>query len=222
MSDHLFTAIQQGDLTTVTQILAAEAGAIEARTAEGLSPIMVAAYWGEAEVLERLLEVSKDLSMWEAATIGATGRVRQLVDAQPDLVTARSPDGFTALHLAVFFGHEDTARFLIGAGADVLARTDNALANQPLHAATASSDADARSACVRALLEAGAEVNGRQAGGFTPLMSAAQNGDDIVVDLLLAAGADPALEDDAGLTAGSHAAKARHSMIAERLRTTKS
>ena len=218
--EELFRSIERGDLASVTRILADEPRAIEARTAEGLSPLVVAAYWGQGEILDRLLETRGDLDFWEAATVGATSRVRELVNAEPDLVAARSSDGFTALHLAVFFGHPETAQALIDAGADVSARTTNAFDNQPLHAAVASSAAQTRLACVRVLLEAGAPVNERQSGGFTPLMSAAQNGDGSVVELLLAEGADPAVADDDGVAAGAHAAKAGHAAIAAQLQNS--
>ena len=42
----------------------------------------------------------------------------------------------------------------------------------------------------RLLVEAGADVNARQHGGYTPLHSAAQRGAIDLIDLLLAAGAD--------------------------------
>jgi len=154
--EDLFKSIEEGDLDSVNRILSAEPLAIEARTAEGLSPVMVAAYWGQAGLLDQLVAVSGDLDFWEAATVGATGRIRELVNQEPELATAHSTDGFTALHLAVFFGHPETAQALIEAGADVSARTKNALDNQPLHAANASSNAQSRLASARALVEAGA------------------------------------------------------------------
>jgi ankyrin repeat protein len=178
---------------------------------------MVAAYWGQAAVLERLLEATVGLGFWEAATVGATARLTELLDETPELITAHSPDGFTALHLASFFGHPETVRALIEAGADVSARTSNALDNQPLHAAVAGSEARARLACARLLVAEGADVNGRQSGGYTPLMSAAQNGDEDLAELLLARGADPTLEDDQGLSAMAHAGKAGHAALAARL-----
>jgi ankyrin repeat protein len=215
--DDLFTAIERGDLEGVSRILLDEPGSMQATTAEGLTPIIVASYWGQAAVLERLLDATDCLEFWEAATVGAGARVIELLDETPELITARSPDGFTALHLASFFGHPETVRALIDAGADVSARTTNALDNQPLHAAVAGGEARARLACARLLVEEGADVNGRQSGGYTPLMSAAENGDEDLAELLLARGADPTLEDDQGLSAVAHAEKAGHAGLAARI-----
>jgi hypothetical protein len=57
----------------------------------------------------------------------------------------------------------------------------------PLHAAAEGDNADV----VRALLDAGADVNARDAFGNTPLRNAAAAGTLAVVKLLVAAGADP-------------------------------
>ncbi len=73
-------------------------------------------------------------------------------------------------------------------GANVDARSTNAMKNTPLHAAVAGRKADAMSQC---LLERGADVNARQHGGWTALQGAAQAGDREIVKLLLANGADP-------------------------------
>jgi cytohesin len=53
---------------------------------------------------------------------------------------------------------------------------------------------------VKLLLEAGADPNAAQDGGFTPLHSAANNDDRESAEALLAAGADPGLKTDEGKT----------------------
>ena len=68
------------------------------------------------------------------------------------------------------------------------------------------------------LLAAGADVDARQAGGFTPLHAAAQNGDPEMVELFLSAGADPLATTDDGRTAADLADGADHPDVARRLR----
>jgi ankyrin repeat protein len=212
--EEFLAAVEKGETATVRHHLTADPSLVSARNPEGVSAIAIAAYWSRGEVLSMLLEAVPDLDLWEASITGNVDRIRDLVEQDPGLTGERSPDGFTALHLATFFGHEAAARFLVDRGADVLARTSNALANQPIHAAVAGSDAEGRLACARVLLDAGALPNELQSGGFTPLMSAAQNGDRALVDLLLDRGADPSLRDDEGRSAADHARAAGHDDIA--------
>src|SRR5438876_10710801 len=54
---------------------------------------------------------------------------------------------------------------------------------------------DGDRASVQSLLEGGADVNGRDEEGITPLMQAALNADPDLLKLLLARGADPRAED---------------------------
>ena len=65
----------------------------------------------------------------------------------------------------------------------------------------------------RALLDAGADPNGRGARGFTPLQTAAQNGDVPMVELLLERGADPELRADDGLAAADRARTGGHVQV---------
>jgi ankyrin repeat protein len=217
VENQIFEAVQEGDLSEVQRIIDADQDSINARNPEGLSPLIVAAYWGKSEILEYLRQRVANLDFWEAVILGDNTRVNELIDEDQGLVTAYSPDGFTSLHLAVFFGQTETARRLIDAGANVLTRTTNALDNQPIHAAVAGSRPEARLACVEALVNAGASVNERQSGGFTALMAAAQNADTDLLRLLLAHGADPSLKDSEGRSAADIAVSAGHTEIAAQL-----
>jgi ankyrin repeat protein len=122
---------------------------------------------------------------------------------------ARSGDGFTALHLAAYFGGAETVRSLLAAGADPDADAANPFAVRPLHSAVSVRD----HASVRALLAAGADPNVRQQGGYTPLHSAAHSDDAELVRLLLAHGADPALTADDGRTAADMAGERTRALL---------
>ncbi len=141
----------------------------------------------QADALVRaLVEADPSLAIFAAAMQGDSARIEALLAANRSLVSATSSDGWTALHLACHFGREGAARTLVNKGAEVSARSANAMANTPLHAAVAG-----RSVTVaRLLLERGASANARQNGGWTPLHAAAQNGDAELARTLLEGGAD--------------------------------
>ena len=67
------------------------------------------------------------------------------------------------------------------------------------------------------LLDGGASVDAVGGGGRTALMMAARYGQEAVVEVLLARGADAGLCDDAGITAWSLADGQGHHAVAARL-----
>lgn len=215
--DDFFAAIEAGDTADVTNVLAADPSLADARNAEGLSPIMVAAYWGRDDILAALIEHRDPMDFWEAAIVGDLERLQELIDTDPSLVTEHSPDGFTGLHFSAFFGKPAAVDVLLRAGADVATRTNNVFHNLPIHAAVAGSDLRVRLDCVARLLKAGASPNER-AEGSTPLMEAAGQGDDELVELLLAHGANAVLVDDQGRSAADRATEGGHESLAARLR----
>jgi ankyrin repeat protein len=155
---------------------------------------MLAVYRGDSEEVERLLALDPELDVFEAAAVGRIDRLRELLDADPELVRARSVDDGTALHFAAFFRQPEATRLLVERGADLEAVASTFGNVTPLHSACASGERES----ARILLEAGADPNVRQQGGFTPLHAAAQNGDEELTRLLLARGADPEAAADDG------------------------
>ncbi len=151
----------------------------------------------------------------DAATVGDEMRLREMLEDDAALANVYSPEGWTPLHLAAHFGHTNAVRWLLGAGADVQARSKNDLANQPLHAAAAGK---APLELLTLLLDAGADVNARQHGGFTPILETAQNGNLAATQLLLARGADAQARADDGQTALSFALEGGHDAVASLLR----
>lgn len=216
-SDELFTAIEAGDDDSVRELVDARPELAAARDGSGLSAVVRAAYAGKQEIVETLLDANPQLDVFDTATVGRTRGLAELLAADAELASAWSPDGFTPLHLAAFFGHEDAARLLLehGADANVVARHES-LKVAPLHSAAAGGHAG----IVRLLLEAGADANARQEGGFRPLHAAAQNGDRESAEALLEHGADPAAATDEGKTAAELAAAAGHDDLADFVTST--
>ena len=149
---------------------------------------MQALYRGDRDEAERLHTESSELDVFEAAALGDLERLRGVLGADPDAAKAWSPDGFTALHYAAYFDGPEATRVLLDHGADLEAVSTNeefAPQARPLHSAVAAGRVDV----VEALLEAGADPNARQHGGFTPLMAAEQTGDLDLAELLIRYGA---------------------------------
>jgi len=197
MSDQLFQAIAAGDEDAVRELIDGRPELAGERNEEGLSPVLHALYNGRTDLVEPLLDANPPLDVFDAAAVGRTRGLEELLDGEQELVTAWSPDGFTALHLAAFFGQEEAAGILLERGAEVNLVARNATIHvTPLHSAAAGS----HPALVKLLLEHGADPNAAQDGGFTPLHSAAQNDDRESAEALLEAGADPSLANDDGKT----------------------
>ncbi len=197
MSQAVFQAIQKGDKQALLSILDREPGAGEAVNEQGISALMTALYYRQFELAEVLVGRREDVTFFEAGALGRIDEVVRKLDEDPGLLDQLSPDGFTVLHLAAFFGRTDLVGRLVERGASLDRPAENPSRVTPLHSAVAGRTPE----IVEILVAAGADLEVRQQGGYTPLMGAAANGQKRMVRFLLDRGADPDVRSDEGKTA---------------------
>src|SRR5688572_31753748 len=112
MSLEFFDFIKHGNLDEVQRLLSLNSSLIHEKD-NGLSPVMVAAYHQEPALADFLAEKAVNLTIFEAAATGKTGQIVRLLARDPKLVSAFAEDGFQPLGLACFFGHYETAEYLV-------------------------------------------------------------------------------------------------------------
>jgi ankyrin repeat protein len=211
--ERLFEAIKNADTSEVERLVETDGSLAAAAEGESVSPILLSCYHQNGRARDILVAAGRPLTLHEAAAVGRTDRLCELLDERPGRADEFAPDGFPALGLAAFFGQAATVETLLARGADVNLRARNAVGVAPLHAAIAGGHLE----IVMTLLAAGADVNARQQAGFTPLHGAASGDLGEAVDLLLARGADPRARADDGKTPADVARERGHVDLARRL-----
>lgn len=217
----LLDAAEQGDRATALRLLAGGADP-NAAGPDGTTPIMWAAANDDVELVRALIKAGAKVTlanqlgtsaMTEAAIIGSAPIIDALLKAGAD-PNSRNPEGETPLMAVARSGNVDAAKRLLDARADV-----NASETWGGQSALMWAAARGQAEMVRLLASRGADVNARSVirqwerkvineprpkdlnkGGFTPLLYAAREGCVECARHLIAAGADPNLEDPERIT----------------------
>ena len=217
----LLDAAERGDRAAALQLLSKGASP-NAAGPDGTTVIMWAASNDDVELVRALIKAGANVTfknqfgtsaLTEAAIIGSAPVIDALLRAGADPNT-RNPEGETPLMAVARNGNVEAARRLLEARADVNAREDWG-GQSALMWAAAQGQAD----MVKLLASHGGDVNARgvirqwerkviteprpkdlSKGGFTPLLYAAREGCVECARHLIAAGADPDLEDPERLT----------------------
>ena len=122
----------------------------------------------------------------DAARKGDVNKLKELVAADPAVVSSTDKMGKTALHIAAASNQLDAATFLIEHGVDLNAKDKNGGFTALDMALSSAHYID----MVRLLIERGANVNTASSQGITPLDEAAMRGQKDAIELLVAKGAD--------------------------------
>jgi uncharacterized protein len=208
-------AVKSGDLNKVKALMAQEPPLVNATDEGGVAVVLVATYHGHKAVADALIAAGAQLDVFGAAATGQTRRLQALLKEDPRQVDRFSPDGFTALHLAAFFGQAEEVDLLLTHGADPKTVSKNSMRAFPINSASASANEKAVVGVCGALLARGANATSRMEGGNTPLHEAAQRGNLELAKLLISKGADMNATLEDGRTPLALAAARKHEALVE-------
>ena len=214
MSQHLLNMIRRGQQAEIAALVAEAPAAARARDAQGVSMLMWSVYTRQPGIIDCLLAAAGELDVFESAALGDCKRLEAILAADAMQVWTVSADGWAPLHLAAAFAGPDAVRLLLEHGAHAHQCSRNPQRNQPIHAAIALGNS---LETVELLLEAGADVNATQAGGFTPLHQAAAAGKLDTVAFLLKNGARKNVRCDQGKLPLDYARERGYAAVAELL-----
>jgi ankyrin repeat protein len=220
----LHWAVRADDENTVRLLLRAGAR-VSAANRYGVTPLSLAATNGRAAMIEMLLKAGADAStalpegetaLMTAARTGNAAAVKVLLDHGANLNAREQWHGETALMWAAAQDHPEVVTLLTKHGAEINARSKalefpkfnfngSTMVSTPMpRGATTPLMFAARQGAlegVRALIEAGADLNLADPDGTSALVMAIINGHYEVAALLLEKGADPDVADASGMAA---------------------
>lgn len=192
----LHAASAKGDIAAIRR-LAGDKNRLNARDSYGRTPLMVAVYARQYESAAALMAAGADVDALERdrydvvtiASVANDPKMLKLVlagGAKPGQTT--SPYDGTALIAAAHLGHVEVVSTLIAAGAP-LDHVNNLNWTALIESIVLGDGGPDHIACLKALIDAGADVNIADGNGVSPLRLAERHGYDEMVRLLKAAGA---------------------------------
>lgn len=137
---NIFEAAAVGNIPRIRELLRDTPDLIDSYSADGFTPIGLAAHFGHEDAVKLLLELGANINARgtdgnlnnmpiHAAIAGNHEHiVKLLIDQGADIHVKCEGSwrlGFTPLHVAAYFGRESMIRMLVDAGADRTATTDN-------------------------------------------------------------------------------------------------
>jgi ankyrin repeat protein len=114
----LLGAVRAGDGAAVRDLIQDNADLAAARDERGVSAVLTATRLGHDDIVQVLLDANPPLDVHDAAAVGRTRALAELLDADRDAAYRTVSDGETPLHLAAAFGRKDAVELLLDHGAD--------------------------------------------------------------------------------------------------------
>ena len=211
--EQLMQTIVANDAFRVGALLSEDPDLVKKRDPEGRTPILLALYFRHEDLARLIRERTPSPDIFEAAALGETDLVEELLPETPEGAKAVAPDGFGLLGLAVYFGRPETAELLLKAGANPDTSSANQFKVRPIHSAAAHRDSETSQKLIRLLLDWKADPNVAQAGGWTPLHQAAAHGREEVARILVERGASLEAKSDDGRTPAEMAKAKGHGKL---------
>ena len=197
MNEKLIQAAERGDTATVLQLLAAGA-AINSRDRAGRTAVMAATHGNQVETVQALIAAGADINLQDnrqdnpflyAGAEGLLAILKLTIAAGADTKLTNRFGG-TALIPAAERGPVAVVAELLNHTDVDVNHVNNLGWTALLEAIILGDGGPERTAVVRLLIEAGADVNLADGQGVSPLAHARQQGYTAMIELLEAAGAE--------------------------------
>ena len=214
----LHCAGQGGSKVIIEKLLSLELH-IDSRDESGLTPLMIAACTGQADVFHFLLERGSDPTLKSnngrsVLHYAAEGDSKVIIEKLLSLelhIDSRDGGGLTPLMIAAFTGQADAFHFLLERGSDETLKSNNG--RSVLHCAA---EGDSK-VIIEKLLSLELHIDSRDESGLTPLMLAAGLAHPDAFHFLLEGGSDETLKSNDGRSVLHHAGQGGSKVIIEKL-----
>jgi ankyrin repeat protein len=212
--------VKGGKLSAVARILNDTPALLYARDQSGQSAYLLAAYSGQASVMEFFEKKGLVLDIHEACAGAKIDRIKKLLHGAQTLLLMQNSVGDTPLHSAAKAGAFSTLDNVIGYGPDLTIVNDRR--QTVAHLAVSHRYAEVAEAMAFATLGNASNPTAVMSGSNTILHEAARLGNLRIIRLLLQKGADPSIRNDNAETPADISEHSGHSAATQLLRSSAS